>query len=84
MSLKFDPDYTVHPSESLRECLEQRVVSDVVPQELIDKILEGEVYSYEEAKILADGTPYGWGFWVNLQTNYLSFVLQEHVDGKHL
>ena len=81
---KFDPNYTVHPSESLKECLEQRVVTKKVPQSLINKILEGETYTYEEALILGKGTPYKVGFWVNIQTNNLSAVIQEHVDGKHL
>jgi hypothetical protein len=84
MNLKFDPDYTVHPSESLRECLEQRAVSDVVPQELIDKILEGETYTYSEALVLGEGTPYKAQMWIDMQTTYLSAVIQEHVDGKHL
>lgn len=79
---KFDPDWVVAPSESLREWLDHnglspRVASAVVPREqrehvtqLLQDVLDRKPITNEHELALAKVTTISAGFWHNFEHNY--------------
>ena len=79
---KFNPDYNIHPFETLLECVQSDVVvAQKFTQgklgELYDKMKNGGYYTPYEAELLSNNISYPKSFWMNLQMNYISKRLTE-------
>ena len=77
--LKFDPDYRVHPKESLKEFMDEMMIRLPLGGEqfdLVSRIMKGGYYDANEAAILGEITPFKREMWLALQNDYLKHLVE--------